>query len=246
MLKKIREDLEGLDENISKLYKKQADGKFHLQLEDDDAEPLRRAKEHEVGLRQIAERDLATRTGELETANNTIKQLQKDAGTDKNQLREQLESEYAAKEKKLKDAHAKEKEVLETTVKTVFVDNVATRIATELSDIPDLLIPLLKDRLKMEIVDGKPVTRVMTEDGKESSMSPDDLAAEYRQNKKFERIIKASKSSGGGASGGSGGGGASKKLKDMNDAERAEWHKRDPEGFQRAVDADKQTTTVTV
>lgn len=242
MLKKIRENLEGLDETISKLYKQQADGKFHLQLEDDDAEPLRRAKEHEVGLRQIAERDLATRTTELETANTTIKQLQADAGKDKNVLREQLETEYKTKEDKLVKAHEKEKGVLEETVKTVFVDNVAQRIAADLSDIPDLLIPLIKNRLKMEIVDGKPVTRVMTEDGKESSMSPDDLAAEYRQNKKFERIIRASKSSGGGASGGSGGGGASKKLADMGDAERREWAERDPVGFAAAAEAEKNKT----
>lgn len=239
MLKKIRDNLDGLDEAIAALYAQKADGKFHLKLEDDDAEPLRRAKEHEVGLRQIAERERDEARAALEAANNTITQLQNDAGKNVQQVREQLATEYADKEAKLKDAHSKETEALKATVKKVYVDDVAFKIASEITDVPDLLLPLLEKRLQVEIIDNKPVTRVLKENGEASTMTPDDLKQEYSENKKFERIIKGSNASGGGANGGHGGGGAPKELKDMNDAERAAWHKRDPEGFQRAVDAQK-------
>lgn len=225
---------------VATLYEQKTDGKFHLTIEDDDAEPLRRAKDHEVGLRQIAERDLATRTTELETANATIAQLNTDAGKDKQTLRESLQAEYADKEKKLVEKHAKEKEALEGTVKKVYVNDVAHRIATELTDVPDLLLPLLERRLQVEIVDGQPVTRVLAADGKPSTMTPDELKAEYFQDKKFERIIRGNNASGGGASGGNGGSGAPKALKDMSEGERTKMAKDDPAGFQRLVDAAKQ------
>lgn len=245
MLKKILEvaAFDALHEELKKFYKASDDGKYRLQLEDDDAEPLRRAKDHEVGLRQIAERDLATARTALETATATIETLKADAGKDKNQLRDQLKAEYDEKERKLKEDHAKETEALTATVKKVYVDDVAFKIANDITDVPDLLLPLIEKRLQVEIIDGKPVTRVLKENGEASTMTPDELKQEYSQNKKFERIIKGSNASGGGASGGHGGGGAPKKLKDMGDAERTEWAKRDPEGFQRAVDAEKSATT---
>lgn len=243
MLKKVRDDLEGVSEEVVALYEKKADGKYHLKLEDDDAEPLRRAKEHEVGLRQIAERDLAATNAKLEEATATISALKTDAGKTANELREQLQAEWQGKLDKLGEKHKAETAALETTVKKVFVEDVALRIANDLSDIPDLLMPLLEKRLQVEIVDGKPVTRVLTDDLKASNMTPDDLKQEYSQNTKFERIIKGSNASGGGANGGNGGGGALKNLKDMNDAERKAWHERDPEGFTRASDAQKQATT---
>ena len=242
MLKKLRENLDGLSDELKALYDQKADGKFHLKLEDDDAEPLRRAKEHEVGLRQIAERDLASARAELQTALAEVNKLKEDAGKDKNQLREQLQAEYAEKERKIIEAHQKETEALTATVKKVYVDDVAFKIANDITDVPDLLLPLIEKRLQVEIIDGKPVTRVLKENGEASTMTPDELKTEYSQNKKFERIIRGSNASGGGASGGHGGSGAPKKLKDMGDEERAAWHARDPEGFQRAVAAENATT----
>lgn len=246
MLKKLRENLDGLSDELKALYEQKADGKFHLNLEDDDAEPLRRAKEHEVGLRQIAERDLATARQELDTAKAAITQLQNDAGKDKSQLREQLQQEYEERERKLKEAHSKETEALTATVKKVYVDDVAFKIANDITDVPDLLLPLIEKRLQVEIIDGKPVTRVLKENGEASTMTPDELKQEYSQNKKFERIIRGSNASGGGASGGIGGSGAPKKLKDMNDVERKAYYERDPAGFQRESDALKSASGVTV
>lgn len=234
-LKKIIDKLDGLDESIATLYEHKADGKYHLDIEDDDAGPLLRAKEHEVGLRQIAERDLASRTQELEVANTLIEALKLDAGKDKSVLREQLKAEYEEKERKLNEKHNSEKIALEKTVKKVFVEDVALRIANDLTDVPDLLIPLLEKRLVVELVDGEPVTRVLTADGKASTITPDDLKTEYAQNKKFERIIRGSNSSGGGAPGGNGGSGAPKALSDMTEKERTDMAKLEPDRFSRLV-----------
>lgn len=241
-LKKILTSLDGLNEAIAGLYTKKEDGKFHLELEDDDAAELRRAKEHEVGLRKIAENERDAAKTELETANATITQLKNDAGKDKNQLREELQAEHNKTVEKLKADHAKEKGALEASVRKVFVHDVASRIAAEITDIPDLILPLLEQRLQVEIVDGEPLTRVLAADGKASAMTPDNLRDEYLQNPKYARIMRANGSSGGGASGGHGGSGAPKKLSEMGDAERTEWATRDPEGFQRAVDAAKTAT----
>lgn len=243
-LKKIlaAEDHGKLDENLKGLYTKQADGKFHLEVEDDDGAELKRAKEHEKGLREIAERDRDTAIAERDAARAEATQLKNDAGKDKNTLREQLTSEYEGKITTLKTDHAKQVAGLEATVKKIFVSDVALRIASELTDVPDLMLPFIEKRLEVEMVNGEPKTRVLAVDGKASAMSPDELRTEFLQDKRFERIIRASNASGGGANGGGGGGGAStKKLKDMNDTERAEWSSRDPVGFQKAVDADKAT-----
>lgn len=240
-LKKIRENLEGLDESLHALYEKQADGKFHLALEDDDAEPLRRAKEHEVGLRQIAERDLGAARQELEGIKAENQRLKADAGKDIAKVREELQSDYAEKERKLKEQHEQETAGLMSSLRESHVEGVAKRIAKDIAineGAEELLSENIGRRLQVEIIDGKAVTRVLSADGKASSMTPDELQAEYVQNKKFAGIIRANGSSGGGASGGQGGGGASKKLSEMGDAERAEWFKRDPLGFERAVAAE--------
>lgn len=238
-LKKILDSLDGLAEAIAALYTKKADGKFHLELEDDDAEPLRRAKEHEAGLRKIAEQERDTAIAERDAAKTEVAKLKEDAGKDKNQLREELTADHNRVVAKLKDDHAKETDTLKASIKKIYVHDVASGIANEITEVPDLIMPLLEQRLQVEIVNGEPVTRVLSADGKASTMTPDELKDEYLQNPKYARIMRANGSSGGGASGGNGGSGAPKKLSDMTEAERVKMHKEDPAGYKRLVDAAK-------
>jgi hypothetical protein len=65
------------------------------------------------------------------------------------------------------------------------------------------------------------------------------LKKEIAADKRFAAVIVASKASGGGAAGSGrpNGGGAptgKKTFKDMNEKERVDWYKRDPEGFNQA------------
>lgn len=247
-LKKILPNLDGLDEALHSLYTKGADGKFHLELEDDDAEPLRRAKEHEKNLREIAERDLSQAKKDLEVVNgkvtelnDQIKKLEGAQSTDVQTLRETLTRENEERIRKIKEDHEKEKGSLETTIKKVFVSDVANKLAGEIAKdegAAELLAQIMANRLQVEIVNGEPKTRVLQADGKPSGMSPDELKEEYFTNEKYAGIMRASGASGGGASGGSNNrDGVPKKLSEMGDKERTEWYNRDPAGFERARQA---------
>lgn len=238
-LKKILESLDGLNENVAELYEKKSDGKFHLSLEDDDAEPLRRAKEHEVGLRQIAEQERDAARAELATAKTRVTELEGSQNSSVQELRESHERAVS----KLRIDHATEKAGLESTIRTIFVDDVASKIAKEIAvddGAAELLAENMKKRLSIEIVNGKPVTRVLDVDGKASVMSPDELKNEYLQSPKYAAILRASDASGGGASGGGQGGGTTKKkLADLGDAERNKLQKENPAEFKRLVDEAK-------
>lgn len=237
MLKKILTSIEGLNEEVAKLYTKKEDGKFHLQLEEDDAEPLRRAKEHEVGLRQIAERDLAAARELVTELQGKITTLEGQISKDVSAVRADHERAVAA----MQEQHRKATENLEGVIKRIYVSDVANRIASEIAlddGAAELLAENIGRRLSVEMVNGNPVTRVLSPDGQPTVSSPDDLKKEYLQNAKYSGILRASDASGGGAPGGSKGGGAPrKKLSEMGDVERAAWHAEDPEGFARAVEA---------
>jgi hypothetical protein len=238
MLKKILEtaDFEKLADELKALYKKGDDGKYHLELEDDDAEPLHRAKEHEVGLRRIAEQKVGELEGQVGTLTTENNKLKEDLTKDTRALRDDHERAVNA----LKEQHTKEKAGLEATIKKIFRDDVAVGIANEIAIDPgaaELLAEKLKTRLTVEIVDGDPVTRVLTEKGEASNMSPDALKNEYLQSSKYAGILRANEASGGGASGGGRGSGASKPLDQMTEEERTKLAKEDPVRFQQLVTA---------
>lgn len=240
MLKKkiSKEDFDGLHEELQKLYKVGGDPKFYLlDVEDDGAvDELNRAKEHEVGLRKIAERDLATAKEALETANARVQELERTQSSTTQELRADHERVVA----KLKDDHKKATENLENTIKKIYVGDVASRIASEIAideGAAELLGESIRRRLSVEMVNGEPVTRVLNADGTASNATPDQLKTEYLQMKKFASMLRASDASGGGASGGGKGGGASgKKLADLNDEARNKMAKENPAELQRLMD----------
>lgn len=118
-------------------------------------------------------------------------------------------------------------------------NDLAKELAVDAEAVPALL-PHITGRLRMELVNGDAVIRVLDAEGKASALTLDQLREEFKANPAFKRLIAGSKASGGGADGGKeGGGGATKPLAEMGDAERTEWAKRDPEGFARAVEAAK-------
>lgn len=237
-LKKILDNLDGLDAALQALYVKGDDNKFHLQLEDDDAEPLRRAKEHEVGLRKIAEQERDTLKEQLATANQKVTELTNAQSTGVQELREQLTRDHERQVGELTTKHKKEVEGLNSAIKKTYVDSVATGIAKEIAvddGAAELLGELLKRRLSVEIVAGEPLTRVLAPDGTASTMTPDQLKNEYFTNEKYASIMRASDASGGGASGGKKGSGASKPFAEMGDVERATLLKQNPAEFHRLV-----------
>jgi len=241
-IKKILTETEysALDEAGQKLYAKQADGKYHLDLEEDDGEELKRAKEHEKRKRQEAEARAEEAEKKLKEQEDARKAAEEEAARKSGDVtalekswKEKRDADVAAAETKAKRAEA--------ALKKQLVDNVAQRIATEISTAPTLLVDAIKRRLSVEIPsdeDAEPLTRVLDRAGKPSAMSVNDLKQEFVDNPEFAAIIKASSASGGGATTQRQGGGAptnKKKLSEMTATEEAIFANENPEEYKKLI-----------
>lgn len=235
-LKSVLESLDGLSEDIKKEYTER-DGKFYLDIEGLDEHPgvgaLKRAKDHEKTLRKKAEEKAEELESQVQAKDTEIEGLRTGAvpKDDVNALKSSYEQKLATKEAEFNERYGK----LNGLVEKHMLDGKALEIATDISTVPALLLPHIRSRLKLEEVNGELSISVLDSAGKPSAASLDDLRKEVLSNKNFAPILIGSKASGGGANGGSGGGGASKKLGDMNEAERTQFAKNDPEGFRAAL-----------
>ena len=219
--KLTKAEYEKLSEHIKAEYIEDGDG-FRLDIDgDEDTGALKRAKDREAQLRRDAEAQLREAQEELDRINGDDARKKGDIATLEKSWQKKLDdtkAEYEGKVSKL-TAH---------TTKTL-VDNVATQIATKISNAPALLLPHIKSRLQADFEGDSPVTRVLEKDGKPSAMTVEELAAEFVANKDFSAIITASKASGGaGRSSNQNGGGAPNQsdkpadLASMNPAQLAE------------------------
>lgn len=224
-----KEQFEALTADAKKEYTADGEG-YKLVLEDisdpEDNSALKRAKDREKQRADEAEAERKKLQDKLDGITNESARKAGDIDA--------LESSW---KKKADDAKA-EGEATANSYKSkmekLLVNDVATQIAVELTKSVKIMLPHIKARLKAEFDGEDAITRVLDADGKPSALSIDDLKKEFRANPDFADIIIGSKASGGGARGGNSGG-ASKKLNEMNDAERIEFAKTDPEGFKRAV-----------
>ena len=145
-----------------------------------------------------------------------------------------LEASWTKKHDDAVNASKAEIEAFKSQIYTLTVGQTATKLAAELAvqGSADVLLPHLKGRLSVEMVDGSPVVRVLDANGKPSAATVDELAQEFRSNKAFAPLIAASKASGGGAAGATGGG-AAKKFNDMNSEERTTLYRTNPAEYER-------------
>ena len=210
-----------LSDAIKAEYIEDGDG-FRLDIDgDEDTGALKRAKDREAQLRREAETKLREAQEQLDALGNDDARKKGDIAT--------LEKSW---QKKLDDTKAEyEGKVSKLTTHTTktLVDNVATQIATKISNAPALFLPHIKTRLQADFEGDAPVTRVLDKDGKPSAMTVEELAAEFVANKDFSAIITASKASGGaGKPSNNNGGGAPNNsdkpadLASMNPAQLAE------------------------
>lgn len=210
-LKAILESLDGLQDPIKSEYKKGEDGKYHLDVEGgEDTGALKRAKDYEKSARQKVEKELADTKAELDALTEERDNILKGAlpKGDVEKLEASWKQKYEKREKELTEQLGS----LNGSLQTLLVDNVAQGLASKISKSPELLLPHIKGRLKTELVDGKPVTRVLDKEGNVSALSINELEAEMVANPSYAPIIIGSKASGGGANGGQGGSGAPSKI----------------------------------
>lgn len=213
--------LEGVPEVLAAEYKKAEDGNFYLQINDIEDHvaigALRRAKEHEKTARlkaEDAERVARARLEELSTEmEGRLKGVIPKADADR------LEQSYKEKMAAMgleKDTQIK---TLNDGLHGVLVDNVAQKLAALLAKDPQsipLLLPHISPRLAVEMVDGRPITRVLDKGGKPSAASLDDLQKEILATPMFAPVLSGGKASGGGAEGAGSGSGAPKRNDKVN------------------------------
>lgn len=212
-----------LSDDLKKEYQDQ-DGEYVLNVEGgEDTGALKRAKDHEKERRKQAEdkarqleQDLNSTREELETLQNSKGDGEKDVAKLEAKWKKKLED----KEREL----GEKSQALEKELNTLLVDNVADRLAADLSDSPAVLRPHIKNRLTVERVDGKAVTRIKDADGELSPMTLDELKNEFQSNNDFASVIRGSQGSGSGAGGGQGGqgGGQAPKKPDFAKASTKE------------------------
>lgn len=214
-LKKKVKSLDEVQEQYRDLYVEK-DGEFILEVDgEEDTGALKRAKDHEKKRRQDAEqkaRDLEEQMADIQEQLDALQ----DKGGDKDTsgIEKKWQDKYSKREKELTD----QIDSLGKEINTLLIDNVADQIAADLSDSPAVLRPHVRQRLTVERVDGKAVTRVKDLDGELSAMTLDELKSEFQSNNDFASVIRGSKGSGSGASGGQGGQGGKPQKPDFTKA----------------------------
>lgn len=235
------EEYDLLDDSLKTIYQKDGDG-YKLPIEGlEDTGALKRAKEHEKERRQKAESELKEIKDQLTAKEDEIINLHKGA-VSKDDV-EALERSYKEKLEKTANEYESRINEAEGSLRNMLVDNVATKLANEISTVPDLMSGAISARLTTEIVDGKATTRVLDQNGNLSALTVDDLKKEFIANEKFSSIIVGSNASGSGATGSGNGSGASKKFSEMSESERVNLFKDSPEDYRKLRDSE-QTTSV--
>jgi hypothetical protein len=208
--------------DIQKLYDKQDDGTYSIEVEgDEDTGALKRAKQHEVTLRKAAETaaaELKQKIADIEAELQTVRE----SGEGKKSAEvKATEKAWQAKLDKAQKELGDQLAITQAALKTQMVDSVAMRIATDIAgDNAEILLPHLRGRLASEIVDGKAVTKVIGADGAASASTVEELQKEFLSNPKFSAVVVGSRATGGGAGGRRGSGGAAQitSLKDFKTA----------------------------
>lgn len=232
-LQLILQSLDGLSPDVAREYTELDDGTFRLDVTGlEDTGALRRAKEHEKNQRKQAQ----TKATELQSK---VEDLEEQIAALGDPSRGSADAAKLQKlEKQLTDTLAKlatrENELL-GEISRLTSSAVADRLISELTDYPDLMRASVMQRLKTVMENGKSVVKVLDADGDESSMTVDELKAEFELDKRFAPILRGSKGSGSGAPGtGTGGGGQTKtKLSEYSGPERVELMQKNPVEFER-------------
>jgi len=229
-------EYEQLEEVIQKQYDAKGD-EYQIQLEGvEDTGALKRAKEHEKERRHKAEQELKEVRDKLDSKEQEIMDLRKGA-VSKDDV-EALEKSYKEKLEDTQKDYEDRLNTSENSLKNLLVDNVANKLATEISTVPDLMANAIATRLTTEVVDGKTITRVLDNEGKPSALTVDELKKEFIANEKFSSIIVGSNASGSGAQGSGNGGGAAKKFSEMSESERIDLYKSSPDDYRTLRDSE--------
>jgi len=155
---------------------------------------------------------LKTKHGEAEKHKKEQERIAKEnalkaakAGGDIEALEKSWGEKYTQREQELSGELTGYRGMVEELTAGSTASDICNKIAME--GCAPALMPHVRSRLKSEIVDGKPVTRVLDAQGKISAMTPDDLIKELKAVPYLAPLILGSKANGAGSPGGQGQGG---------------------------------------
>lgn len=204
-LKAIIENLDEVQKEFQGLYvKDETSGVFKLDLEQDPnaGKELNDLRQERERLKAQADRLLEEKKKEQE---KTRQAEEERARRDKDV--ESLERTWKERHQKEITEAQQRQNVLLGALESQMVNGVALRIATEISDSPDLILPHVQSRLRASEIDGRWVTRVVDVAGNATAMSVEELTEQIKSEKRFAPLVRGTKAAGGGANGGNGGAG---------------------------------------
>jgi hypothetical protein len=200
-----------LPDDIKKEYKADGDG-FKLDVDEQEIagealnarDNMKKERDEAKKAADEAAKKLADETARAEKAEKDAKSANEKIGKDIQELDAKYKERIETAEKQRDEANAKFDNFQIDAHKKTVVD----RLAGEISTSPSLIAQVIAPRISVELVDGKPIERVLDADGKPSAQSLNDLRKEIVDNKEYAPIIKVSDAKGGGAPESKGGGGA--------------------------------------
>lgn len=224
-------EYDALSDALKGEYKAEGDN-YVLDVEDAGFESLKAEKE-------AAKREADEAKRKLKEKEDAEAEAKRKAAEDKAKAAGDIAAlEKSWKEKAERDAAAAREEgkrALEA-LRNITVNRTASEMAKKISTVPDLVEPLIRARLDVEITDGVPLIRVKDATGRPSALSVNDLEKEFLDNPAYKAVMKGSGSGGGGAGGaGEGGGAGRKKLSEMSATEEAKFANEHPEEYARMI-----------
>lgn len=239
-LKLTKDEYDQLDEAQKSFYAENGD-EFTLQVDGlEDTGALKRAKDHEKEARKLAQekaRELESRLKSLEEAAEAEKEKLELEAAKKAGNFEELKASYEKKTKEIQAKYEAQMSEFKTSLANKELDALASSIAQDLAkDNAGILLPHVKQRLKVEYGDDGLITQVLDEKGQVSADSVDELKNYFSTSDAFAAIVVGSEASGGGAAGGSKGSIPKKKLSEMTATEEAQFANQNPQEYQRLLE----------
>jgi hypothetical protein len=196
------DSLEGLDESIAALYKKDGDS-FVLKIdgmpEPEDVSGLKekvnqllKEKKDEQSAKQLAVTEAAEAARLAAAKSGDVDALAKSWQEKYDTLQSKYETDTGS---------------LNGAIADLTSGSAATQLAAKLAveNSAEVLLPHIKSRLRTELVDGKPRLVVLDKEGRPSASTLEDLSQEFQNNKAFAHVIIGSKAQGAGLDKGNGG-----------------------------------------
>lgn len=240
-LQLILQSLDGLSADVAKEYTEQEDGTFRLDVTGiEDTGALKRAKEHEKTQRKQAQTRVTELQSKVEDLEDQIAALGDPSKNSADAVKlQKLERQLTEAQGKLT---ARENELMGEISRLTSTAE-ATSLVSDLTDFPELMMPMVRARLTTVLENGKAVVKVLDADGEVGSMTVAELKAEIENDKKYAPILRGSEGSGSGAPGkGKGTTNGKTKLADYTGPERVELQQKNPALFQQLLAESKNQT----